>query len=140
MAPNAMYPTSPGVRAATACRADLAVPDEVLEEFTVSVLVAAAQTVLHLRGEIDCLSSPYLRGILDASIETGSSTVILDLAELDFMDGSGLRVIANAADRLFSLGGALAIRSPSELVARMLDITGMAELAIPNPRPAARVS
>jgi anti-anti-sigma factor len=140
MASDETYPTSRGVHASVGYRSDLAVPDEVVEEFSVSVIVATAQTVLHLRGEIDCLSSPYLRGVLDASIEAGTSDVVLDLTELDFMDGSGLRVIATAADRLVSLGGALAIRSPSDLVVRMLDITGLAALAIPNPRDPACVS
>jgi anti-anti-sigma factor len=115
-------------------------PHDVVEEFGVSVVVASEETVLHLQGEVDCLSSPYLRGILDASIDGGHADVVLDLTALEFMDASGLRVIANAADRLEMLGGTLAIRSPSELVRRMLDITGMTELTMPYPRESTYLS
>lgn len=44
------------------------------------------------------------------------------------MDASGLAVIAGAAVRLSSSGGELIIRSPSELVRRILDIVGLTEL------------
>jgi anti-sigma B factor antagonist len=107
---------------------------DVSEEFGVSVKVAPTEAVLHLEGEVDCRSSPYLWGVLDAAIEAGHSNVVLDLTALDFMDASGLRVIATAADRLETIGGSLGIRSPSTLMLRMLDITGMAELTIPEPR------
>jgi anti-sigma B factor antagonist len=132
MADNERYPNNSRLPAAVGMRHD--VGNEIVEEFSVSVSVATTQTVLRLRGEVDCLSSPYLRGVLDASIDAGQSDVVLDLTELDFMDASGLRVIASAADRLEMLGGGLAIRSPSALVLRMLDITGMAELMVANPR------
>jgi anti-anti-sigma factor len=102
--------------------------------FSVSVLVDAAETVLRLRGELDCLSSPYLRSVLDNSIDAGHSEVVLDLTALAFMDAAGLSVIAHAADRLEMVGGTLAIRAPSDLIRRMLDITGMTDLAVPYPR------
>jgi anti-sigma B factor antagonist len=126
------YPTSGVLPAALEEGLDMS-DNEVVEEFSVSVTVARAQTVLHLRGEVDCLSSPYLQGVLDASIDSGHADVVLDLTELEFMDASGLRVIATAADRLELLGGALAIRSPSDMVVRMLDITGMSELTLRRP-------
>jgi anti-sigma B factor antagonist len=107
---------------------------DVIEEFGVSIKVATAEAVLHLHGEVDCRSSPYLWGVLDAAIDAGHSNVVLDLTALEFMDASGLRVIANAANRLETLGGTLGIRSPSRLMLRMLDITGMAALTIPEPR------
>jgi anti-anti-sigma factor len=113
---------------------------DVTEEFGVSVVVATKQAVLHLQGEVDIQSSPYLWVVLDAAIDAGHSDVVLDLTALEFMDAAGLRVIANAANRLELLGGTLAIRSPSDLMLRMLDITGMAELTVPAPRNAAELS
>jgi anti-sigma B factor antagonist len=115
---------------------DLTTQSVIVEQFGVSVTFAASRTVLLLTGEVDCLSSPYLRALIDASIEAGHLNVVLDLTALEFMDAAGLRVIANAANRLELLGGTLAIRAPSDLVRRMLDITGMLELAMPYPREA----
>lgn len=139
MAQDATYPASSRLPLALVETIDLTA-NEVVEEFSVSVMVAKAQTVLHLRGEVDFLSSPYMRGVLEAAIDAGHSDVVLDLTDLEFMDGSGLRVIASAADRLEMLGGALAIRSPSALILRMLKITGMAELTVPDPRDPAGLS
>jgi anti-anti-sigma factor len=124
----------------SADRRDRTAPCDALEEFGVTVLVATSETVLRLHGEVDCLSSPYLRGVLDASIDAGHCDVVLDLTALEFMDAAGLRVIANAADRLELMGGTLAIRSPSELVRRMLEISGMTDLAMPYPCEADRAS
>jgi anti-sigma B factor antagonist len=107
---------------------------DVTDEFSVSVLVDGAETVLRLQGEVDLLSSPYLRSVLDASIDAGHNAVVLDLAALRFMDAAGLRVIAHAANRLEMSGGSLTIRAPSKIVRRMLDVTGMIDLAVPYPR------
>jgi|HubBroStandDraft_3_1064219.scaffolds.fasta_scaffold765801_1 anti-sigma B factor antagonist len=132
--------TSGGASSPSGYESTVYVGSDLIEEFGVSVVIAAAQAVLRVQGEVDCHSSPYLWGVLDAAIDAGHSDVVLDLASMEFMDASGLRVIANAANRLELLGGTLAIRSPSTLVLRMLDITGMAELTIPEPRnPAAAV-
>jgi anti-anti-sigma factor len=107
---------------------------DVREDLTVSVHAEGADTVLRLQGELDALSSPHLRGAMDASIDAGHDEIILDLTDLRFMDAAGLRVIAHAANRLELVGGTLAIRNPSQIVRRILDITGMTELAALYPR------
>lgn len=72
-------------------------------------------------------------------MEGGHLDIALDLAELDFMDASGLNIIAEATSRLRSAGGALTIRSPSGMVRRMLDITDMSDLIEVRP-PAPEVA
>ncbi len=95
-----------------------------LAGFAVSVDYEAERAVLHPRGEVDYLSAPDLGAILDAVIRQGRS-VLLDLSDLDFIDASGLGVIATGAGRLAISGRTLAIRSASSIVVRMLDITGL---------------
>lgn len=54
--------------------------------------------------------------------------MVLDLGRTDFMGAAGLGVIATTASRLRSSGGGLTIRSPSALVVRMLDLTGLTQI------------
>ncbi len=61
-------------------------------------------------------------------IDCGPGSVELDLGQLNFMDASGLRVIADGTERLSLLGRLLTIRSPSKTVLRVLELTGLADL------------
>jgi anti-anti-sigma factor len=84
--------------------------------------------VLELHGEIDLTTAPQLRAYLDEAIDQGQRCVVLDLAGMGFMDGSGLRVIASSARRLQLTGGSLSIRSPSPMVRRLLALVELADL------------
>jgi anti-anti-sigma factor len=96
-----------------------------LHSFGISVTFDGGRVVLGVRGEVDILTAPELAAVLGAVIGRGHTAVVLDLAALDFMDASGLGVIASGASSLDSLGGELAIRSAPAQVTRILDITGL---------------
>ncbi|CAN5593019.1 hypothetical protein BH20ACT2_BH20ACT2_02980 [soil metagenome] len=81
-----------------------------------------------VRGELDLLTAPGLDGFLTAIVDAGHHFVVLDLAQLDFMDASGLRVIADTSDRLRPDGGSLTIRSAPTMVRLLLDITDVGRL------------
>ncbi len=85
------------------------------------------QVVAAPRGELDILTAGDLRRALDAATEVRTSLVV-DLADLDFCDAAGLGVIVHMARRLADRGGALSLRSPSAMVAKLLDITGLQTL------------
>ena len=113
-----------------------------LSGFDVSVAFVEDRAVLGVRGEVDVLTAPTLGALVDAVLDQGHRFVVLDLAELDFMDGSGLRVIASAARRLTPDAGEVAVRSPSRAVRRMLDLAGLEALVClerPEPVPPAAI-
>jgi len=93
--------------------------------FGVIVSYDAERATLAVRGEVDLLTAPELGAIVDLVIDRDHRVVVLDLAELRFMDGSGLGVIAKGAERLRTTGGEFVLRSPSVLLARLLEITGL---------------
>jgi anti-anti-sigma factor len=95
--------------------------------FGIDAEFVGTEAILKLRGEVDLSTAPELGVFLDRAIDRGTLFVVLDLADLKFMDGSGLRVIGTSAKRLVNSGGALTIRSPSVMVSRLLDIVGLAE-------------
>jgi anti-sigma B factor antagonist len=104
-----------------------------LSAFSVSVDFTETQAVLNVRGEVDMATVPELGVLVDAVIGQGYKSVVLDLAELAFMDASGLRVIAGGASRLRSSGGEVVLRSPPPIVQRILDITRLTEVVRLDP-------
>jgi len=98
------------------------------EPFGVYVEFEGAQVVFSVHGEVDLVTAPELGALLGSVMDRDHRSLVLDLSGCDFMDASGLRVIAGAQGRLGLAGDILEIRSPSALVARILDITGLAKL------------
>jgi anti-anti-sigma factor len=97
-------------------------------DFEIAVSFDGGRAILRIRGEVDLLTAPGLGAILAAVIDQPHASVVLDLAELAFMDAAGLGVIASGVHRLGALGEELTIRSPPTLVARLLAITGLSEM------------
>ncbi len=134
MAGNGLAPE----RAASGSDADVTAPNDLLGQFTVTVGFVKTRAVVAIKGQADRVNAPELGAILDVVIER-HRFVVLDLAELDFINGCGLGVIAARASRLRRAGGTLTIRSPSAIVLRMLDTTGMTELVqVEHPDPSPR--
>jgi len=96
--------------------------------FGLTTRYTARQVVVTLRGEIDMLTAPTLASVLDSLFDAGRRDIVVDLAELEFMDASGLRLIGPMSARLHDSGGALTIRSPSPMVLQLLDIAGMGDV------------
>ncbi len=103
--------------------------DDPFVSFAVTLVFVGPTAALGVWGEVDLLTAPALGAIMGTAIDQGHRSVVLDLAGCDFMDASGLRVIADGAHRLGLSGGVLTIRSPSARVRHVLDIAGMSDLA-----------
>jgi anti-anti-sigma factor len=111
--------------------------DRSFPAFDIDASFVGDQAVLALRGELDIHSAPDLSGYLDAMINRGHVNIALDLAELDFLDASGLSVIAGETIRLKLSGGSLIIRDPSVQVEHLLDVTGFTRMISgEEPQPA----
>ena len=85
-------------------------------------------TLVELAGEADVTNSDSLREVLDAEVATRPHTMIIDLAELRFMDSSALHVILRTNRVLDRAGGVLALARPREPVAKMLRLTAADQL------------
>lgn len=78
-------------------------------------------------GEIDASTAPTLDGAL-ADLPEGDGPVVLDLGDVSFIDSSGLRVLIALATRASEVGRPVTLDRPSPAVARLLEITGLAEM------------
>lgn len=85
------------------------------------------RAVLTVRGELDAYSAPGLEDQIGRLIGEHVDTVILDLSETAFLDSSGLRAILTAQRRLAESSGHMSLRTPSEAVTRLLEITGLTD-------------
>jgi anti-anti-sigma factor len=89
--------------------------------------MAGRVAVVALDGELDLAGAAALEQELARVEAEAPEAIVLDLRALEFMDSSGLRVIAVASRRAEDGGGRLALVPGSEQVMRVFDITRMRE-------------
>jgi len=101
---------------------------DVFGQFGASITIEANRSSLGIRGEVDIATAPTLRGLVQLLIDQGSTQIVLDLANVTFLDASGLGVLSAASARLVRMGGGLTLRSVPRNVQRTLEISGVAAL------------
>ena len=95
------------------------------DEFRVVITRTNQFAVVAVHGHIDLASVPQLDMALTAA-STGTP-VIVDLADVQYIDSVGLAVLGRHRHALERAGSSLRIRNPSPVVRILLRITGMLE-------------
>lgn len=90
----------------------------------------ASLTVV-LRGEYDLASVPALTELLARAIAVDDADLVVDLAQVQFMDASILGVLVRADDFLGRRSRSLWLRAPSRMARRLLEICGLTGLLDP---------
>ncbi len=83
------------------------------------------RAVLVVRGEIDLSIATRFAQELDRLIEGAVAPVVVDLAEVDFIDSAGVRELVKAQHRARENGADLVLRSPSAACQRVLQLSGL---------------
>lgn len=81
--------------------------------------------VLAPHGEVDYATGPALREKLTDVMLSGAVNVVVDLAEVDFMESTGLGVLIGGRRRALALDGSLSLARPQEHVLKVFTITGL---------------
>jgi anti-sigma B factor antagonist len=82
--------------------------------------------IIQARGELDTESGRELRETLAAAMADGGVPVVLDLAEVVFMDSTALSVVLSALRDAWGRGQALLVAGPLQPpIASLLAITGV---------------
>jgi anti-sigma B factor antagonist len=63
---------------------------------------------------------------LDSQLADAVGSVVIDLADVDFVASSGLRIMLKTAQRLRMAGGSLAVRNANDTVREVFRISGFA--------------
>jgi anti-sigma B factor antagonist len=80
---------------------------------------------LRLEGELDSLSIPVLNQALDGLYKAGAVNITFDLADLGFVDSSGLGALVGAWRQCQDAGGTARAVNPTAMVQRLMDVTGI---------------
>jgi anti-sigma B factor antagonist len=78
-----------------------------------------------VEGDLDSLSLPVLTQTLAGLYDAGCFRIVVDLADLAFIDSSGLGGLVGAWCRCRDEGGHLSAVNPSKPVRRLMDLTGI---------------
>ena len=89
---------------------------------TTHLEVTADEAILYVAGDIDLASSGALRQALATAFER-AATVTVDVADVGFIDSSGLSVLVWGHERARADGGAFRISRPSPMLRRLMEIT-----------------
>lgn len=82
-----------------------------------------AYILVELAGEADVTGSETLRALLETQTRTKPGLLVIDMSGLRFMDSAALQAILRAHKALGKDGGRLALVSPHDTVARVLQMT-----------------
>ena len=98
-----------------------------LPELRTTVSRSGRSAVVSVAGELDLATAARLRARLRAVVDQDPppSRVVLDLAELRFVDGSGVAVLLEAQKAVAAAGGRLVLRSPSAMTRRVVALLGL---------------
>ncbi len=89
------------------------------------------ETTVVLRGELDISTIGDLRGVLEAECERCPSRLVLDFAQVEFVDSSALHLLVVTERQLRADGGgALQVVRTTEPVRRVFDITNLTMLLV----------
>jgi anti-anti-sigma factor len=94
----------------------------------VRVDIHHAVAVVRPSGDLDLATWGDLEALLEIASSSAAPVVVVDLAEVTFIDASGLAILERAGDRLREQNRQLILRNPSEQVIRLLEISGLAQV------------
>jgi anti-sigma B factor antagonist len=98
---------------------------------TVSMLPPANDgrlTTVSLAGELDRSNEREARSAIDRALSQGTTTLIIDLGRLAFMDSSGVSLLLHAYHALMKRHGKLVLVAPPGPVRRVLEVVRLSPL------------
>jgi anti-sigma B factor antagonist len=110
-------------------------------DFAVVSVPGAPDCVVRAEGEIDLHTAPRLRDVLRAALAGRPTRLIVDMAEVNYIDSTGLGVLIGAFKRSGDAGSELVLQGPVPRVLRVLELTGLhkvlavvaAQCSLPSP-------
>ncbi len=91
-------------------------PDDLTADYTLHGDTA----VIRIVGEIDIASRDTVTNAARAAVADGASSLVLDMSEVTFMDSSGIGAVITT-----QAIASVMLRKPSEVVQRLLAVTGL---------------
>lgn len=106
----------------------VATTDQLGEHLTGREAPPDGGAVYALAGDLDITATGALEDRLLALGAAHGHVVTLDMAEVEFIDSSGLRCLTKVFGELAAFGGELRLADPSPSVVRVLRLVGMEDM------------
>jgi len=91
---------------------------------SVGLAFEGASYVVSLAGDLDHAALPPVRASLLGAVHTDPGSLVVDLADLRFIDSSGLGLLVEIRRHALDRGVPVALRAPSPSVRALLEMTG----------------
>jgi anti-sigma B factor antagonist len=82
-------------------------------------------TVIAAKGRLNVIAAPELRAAVNGALEAGHRQLVLDLAQTDFMDSSGLGALVSCLKTAREADGDLKIANAGEQILMVLNLTNL---------------
>ena len=99
-----------------------------LYDLDISVTETDGHALIGAAGVLDVATAPRLRAELASLLEHGVHDVIIDMAQLEFIDSTGLAALIFGLRLLRAAGGTLTLQSPNPKAMKTLTITGLTQV------------
>jgi anti-sigma B factor antagonist len=101
--------------------------------FSTGVTREGAATVVEIAGELDIATVPELKEVAYAELDRPECTaLVLDLADLTFLDSTGIGCWVQVRTHALASGKQVTIRAVPAGVRRVLEISGLLPLFTPD--------
>lgn len=84
--------------------------------------------VCAVSGELDAYTAPDFRDALEAQLEQGHATIVVDMGGLSYLDSTGLGILVGTAKRCRQAGGDLAVVCNRDNLLKIFNISGTQEI------------
>ena len=81
-------------------------------------------TIVDIEGNLDTMTAPTAHGEFESLLAEGQKTILVNLAKLDYISSSGLRVLLALAKELQKGGGKLHLCSLNQTVGEIFEMSG----------------
>ena len=88
-----------------------------------------------IRGEFDAAMAGAVETAFDSVDTQSCGGVVVDLAQVDFIDSAGLRVLLVGQSRLSGDGVTMTVRNPQRQVRRVFELAGVGDVLSLEPTP-----
>ena len=102
-------------------------PGTLQSHFRVHTNTVGRTRVVTIAGELDLAAASTLEHELTEAIDARCELIVVDLAALDFIDSTGLRVLVRGHQQAQETGLELGLINPGAQVERLLSLTGLAD-------------
>lgn len=84
------------------------------------------ELTIAIEGRVDTVTSPELEKMIQASV-SGMETLVIDMANVEYISSAGLRVLLSA-HKLMAKKGGMKVKNAGEDIMEIFEVTGFSDI------------